>query len=123
MLRVFAMSFIVVLTLVGCGARQMSDAEDGSAMLDDPEWSTCVVKGEFVTCEEVCVAQGQACVAAGCPANPMSCKPDACDMATSLLGLGPGICTDPYGPSYVAHACEDPIEFIFNDTARCCCEG
>jgi hypothetical protein len=53
----------------------------------------------------------------------MYCKPDDCDMATSVLGLGDSICTDPSLGGFVAASCDDPIEFIFTDTARCCCEG
>jgi hypothetical protein len=116
------MMLLAVLLTVACGARQAHDSE-GDSVAGDPEWSPCVVKGEFETCAEVCDAQGTACVAAGCPADPYSCKPDSCDMATSLLSLGDGICVDESVGSTVAAACDDPIEFIFNDTARCCCEG
>lgn len=114
----------VGLTLVAgaCGARQVSDGE-GDLGLDEPNWSPCVVKGQFETCAQVCAAQAMHCVAAGCPAEPESCKPNKCDMATSLLGLGDAICSDESVGSTVAGACDDPIEFIFNDNARCCCEG
>jgi hypothetical protein len=105
----------------GCGARQASDGES-DVDVGEPDWSPCVVKGEFETCAEVCAAQAMQCVAAGCPAEPESCKPDSCDMATSVLGLGDAICTDALVGSTVAGACDDPIEFIFNDHARCCCE-
>lgn len=113
---------LFALLAVGCGARQASDGESGS-IAGEPDWSPCVVAGEFDTCAEVCAAQGLDCVAAGCPADPDSCKPDSCDMATSLLGLGDAVCSDESVGSTVAGACEDPIEFIFNDNARCCCEG
>jgi hypothetical protein len=111
-----------VLLTAGCGARQANGAE-GDSLLGEPDWSPCVVEGEFETCAEVCEAEGMMCVAAGCPVDPYSCKPDSCDMATSLLSLGDGICVDESVGGSVAAACEDPIEFIFNDTARCCCEG
>jgi hypothetical protein len=116
------MMMLAVLLTAGCGARHANDGEGGS-FVGDPGWSPCVVKGEFETCAEVCEAEGMVCVAAGCPVDPYSCKPDDCDMATSLLSLGDGICIDESVGGSVAAACEDPIEFIFNDTARCCCEG
>jgi hypothetical protein len=116
------MMLVIAMLTVACSARQANnDATD--AVAGDPEWSPCVVKGEFETCAEVCEAEGMACLAAGCPADPYSCKPKTCDMATSLLGLGDAICTDESVGSTVAAACDAPIEFIFNDTARCCCEG
>ena len=85
------------------------------------EWSACVVEGEYSTCAEVCAAQDMTCVALGCPADPMFCKPDDCNMATSMIGLGEAICSDPTVGGFVAATCDDPIEFVFTDTARCCC--
>lgn len=106
----------------GCGARQASDAESGPEP-GEPDWSACIVECEHETCAEVCEAQGMTCAVEACPADPMHCKPDDCDMATSLIGLGEGICSDPSIGGYVAGSCDDPIEFIFTDTARCCCES
>jgi hypothetical protein len=40
---------------------------------------------------------------------------------TSVLSLGDAICSNPEVGGYIAASCDDPIEFIFNDTARCCC--
>ena len=85
------------------------------------EWSACVVEGEYSTCAEVCAAQDMTCVALGCPADPMFCKPDDCNIATSMIGLGEAICSDPTVGGFVAATCDDPIEFVFTDTARCCC--
>lgn len=115
---------LVVLLTTACGARQANDGESDDAVAGEPKWSSCVIEDdEFETCAEVCAVEGTACVAAGCPAEPMYCKPNSCDMATSMLGLGDAICSDPTAATFVAGACEDPIEFIFTDTARCCCEG
>jgi hypothetical protein len=116
------MMLSALLLSAACSARQVNDGE-GDSLVGDPDWSPCVVEGEFETCAEVCEAEGSACVAAGCPAEPMYCKPASCNMATSMLGLGEVICADPTMGVFVAAACEDPIEFIFTDTARCCCEG
>lgn len=113
---------VTILLSAACSGRQVGDDDDGPPP-GDPEWSPCVVEGEFETCAEVCEAEGMKCAAAACPAEPMYCKPDACDMATSMLSLGDGICSDPTVGVFVAAACEAPIEFIFTDTARCCCES
>ena len=121
MLRRAAELVILVLIVGGCGDRQATTGESGLPPAE-PDWSECVTKGEFETCTEVCAAQDMQCAANACPAEPMYCKPDDCDMATSLLGLD-GICTDPSLGVYVASPCDDPIEFIFTDTARCCCES
>jgi hypothetical protein len=118
-----AMILLAILLSAACGARQANDGASDDAVASEPEWSSCVVEDEFDTCAEVCAAEGMACAAAGCPAEPMYCKPDSCDMATSMLSLGDAICSDPTVGVFVAAACEDPIEFIFTDTARCCCEG
>jgi hypothetical protein len=117
-----ARMLLAVLLTAACGTRQANDGES-DAVAGEPEWSSCVVESEFETCAEVCEAAGTVCVAAGCTAEPMYCKPDSCDMATSMLGLGDAICSDPTAATFVAAACDEPIEFIFNDTARCCCEG
>jgi hypothetical protein len=117
-----AMMLLAVLLSMACSARQANEDED-DPMAGDPDWSPCVVEGEFDTCAQVCDAEGMRCVSAGCPAEPMYCKPASCDMATSMLSLGDAICSDPTVGVFVAAACEDPIEFIFTDTARCCCEG
>jgi hypothetical protein len=119
-----ALQIILVTTLaIACGDRQLDgDSGDGEPQLGTPEWSPCVTENEgLVTCAEICAASGTVCVANACVAVPTSCKPDSCDMATSNLGLGNGICSDPLVGGFVAAPCEDPVEFIFNDTARCCC--
>ena len=105
--------------LSGCGGRQADGGDDSQA--GSPVWSPCMVEGEAETCTEVCAAEGMACLANQCPAEPESCKPDSCDMATSVLGLGDGICSDNPAGAFVSASCDEPIEFIFNDTARCCC--
>jgi hypothetical protein len=115
------MMLLAVLLSAACGARQANEGGD-DPLASNPEWSPCVGEGEFETCAQVCDAEGMRCVAAGCPAEPMYCKPDSCNMATSALGLE-AICSDPTMGTFVAAGCEDPIEFIFTDTARCCCEG
>lgn len=112
---------LAIMLTIGCSERQVDDGESGSPP-SEPDWSACVVEGEYETCADVCVAQDMQCAANACPADPMYCKPDDCDMATSLIGLD-GICTDPSAGIYVRSACNDPIEFIFTDTARCCCES
>ncbi len=113
---------LLLAVALGCGVRQADDPGSGPEP-GEPDWSVCVVGGEFETCAEVCAAQDMQCAAEACPADPMHCKPDGCDMATSVIGLGEGICSDPSAGGYVAASCDDPIEFILTDTARCCCES
>ena len=116
---------LLIGSAVGCGDRLIGGEESGEnqeAPLVTADWSPCVVKDEFETCAEVCAAQGSSCAALGCPAQEMSCKPQPCDMATSALGLGDAVCSDISTAAYVAGACDDPIEFITTNTARCCCE-
>jgi len=112
-----------VLTLFGCGRGQATEDTSDDALSGEAGWSPCVTKGQFETCAEVCASHSMSCVAAGCDAIPMYCKPGSCEMATSVLSLGDAICSDPDVGGFVAAGCDDPIEFIFNDTARCCCEG
>ena len=114
---------VLVLASAACSERQLGGGENGEEGAVERSWSPCVIVGEYNTCEEVCQAQGTTCVASGCVALPMYCKPDDCDTATSVLSLGDAVCTDVTVGSYVDATCETPIEFIFNDTARCCCEG
>ncbi len=114
-----AVSLLVITT--ACSSRQADGHDDPD--LGVPQWSECVVAGEYETCADVCAMQGMQCAALACPADPLYCKPNDCDMATSVIGLGEGICSDPSVGGFVAASCDDPIEFIFTDTARCCCEA
>lgn len=113
---------LVAFALTGCGVRQVG-GEEGAEDMVERDWSPCVSVGEFETCEQVCQAQGMACAADSCPASPMFCMPDSCEVATSVVGIGEGICADPTVGGYYAHACDEAIPFILNNTARCCCEG
>ncbi|KIG15098.1 hypothetical protein DB30_06006 [Enhygromyxa salina] len=115
----------VVLTalLVGCGVRQVSGGDDDDLPSATPEWGPCVTDDvDWQNCAEVCAAEGLVCVANSCPADPEYCNPKPCDMATQVFALGgTELCADPSVGSPVATTCEAPIDWLFNNTVRCCC--
>lgn len=113
--------FSLSMLSLACGARQVSDGEQGDAPGGIPEWSPCVGK-EVETCAEVCAAQGTTCVENGCPAEVEYCDPEPCDMATQVLALdAAGLCAGASGGAFVAAECDAPIDWLFSNTLRCCC--
>ena len=123
MVRLMPTLLLAVLLLSSCSGRQAVDGEIGSSP-SDADWSECVAReGEYETCTEVCAAQDMQCAANACQADPMYCQTDGCEMATAVVGIGDGICTDPFVGGFYEWACDDPIPFILNNTARCCCES
>lgn len=113
------LSLTIVLT--ACGARQANDGED-DASAGPADWSPCASKGEVETCAELCVASGMQCVPNGCAVEPEFCRPEPCDMATQALAIGEGeFCADASVGVFVAAECDAPIEWILNNTVRCCC--
>lgn len=106
--------------LAACGGRQV---DDGDGLPDEmPAWSVCGMKDGLQSCAEICEAQGTQCVANACPADPEFCKPESCDMATQVLGLdSEALCADASLGTFVATTCEAPIDWLFSNTARCCC--
>jgi len=117
--------FLVILVTAACGARQAGGSEDleqDGMSLAEPDWSSCVEKGEVETCAQACELEGMECVANGCPADPEFCDPEPCDMATQLLGLNePLLCGDEPAGGWVASSCDAPIEWLLSSRLRCCC--
>jgi hypothetical protein len=111
------------MLLTACGARQAGDADDGDPPpLGPADWSACAARGEYENCAEACVAEGMTCVANGCPAVLEFCDPEPCDMATQAIAIGEGLfCTDASVGGFVAAECDAPIQYILNNTSRCCC--
>jgi hypothetical protein len=117
-------SFFAVLCVLvtACSSRQAIEDEGGPAGV--PEWSPCVSKGapEVESCADVCAAMGSTCVVDGCDAVEDFCDPAPCDMATQSLALdAEGVCSDVAGRLFVAGTCDQPIDWLFSNTLRCCC--
>ena len=112
--------FMLIITIgAGCGDRKVGDADASTAA---PEWSSCAMKDEVQSCDELCQAEGTTCVANGCSAEPEFCDPEPCDMATQVLALdAEALCADPSGGLFVATTCDAPIDWLFSNTVRCCC--
>jgi hypothetical protein len=112
----------VLVLVAACSARQTADGDGGPIGVQ--EWSPCVSKDDpdTETCATVCAAMGTTCVATGCAAVAENCDPEPCDMATQVLALdAAALCADASAGLFVASTCDEPIDWLFSNTLRCCC--
>ncbi len=76
-----------------------------------PTFGECITRDEIDTCAEACAEQGSVCVENGCAG------------ATYLIYLVLPICEDiSMEPGVdIAHSCDEPIDWQFSQSVRCCC--
>ncbi|WP_146658446.1 hypothetical protein [Enhygromyxa salina] len=76
-----------------------------------PTYAECSVMNDISTCAEACEAQGSSCVANGCGGY------------TYRLYYDITLCEDPDRTGLLfEHECDEPIEWQFNNSVKCCCE-
>jgi hypothetical protein len=107
-----------LLLTCACGPGKGTD-DSGSP--ENVDWSACFTKDEHMTCDDVCASEGKTCVASGCPANPDTCTPDDCAMATVTIAFNETICVDSTLGGFLDQSCDEPIGWQANSIGRCCC--
>lgn len=86
----------------------VGECRDGACT---PTFSECVERTEYGTCSAVCEAAGTICAE------------NACADGTYLIYETIEGCQDPSIEGIIqAHSCDEPIEWQFLTSARCCCE-
>jgi hypothetical protein len=76
-----------------------------------PTYAECVHRDDISTCAEACAVQGTSCVTNGCGGY------------TYRIYYDITVCEDPDLDGIgIERECNEPIDWQFNATVKCCCE-